>query len=273
MLWILFAVLAGGVAVAVSSKDETPPAPGGKLVRLAPLGDQWAIWEAEFQEVAKLGEEAKVKKEAEARASVGTWYDETTASFGSSYALYFKAMRPLAMMLFGYGIDATKAIAGLVSRADDWNSAEHKTRAQNAFQGIANLGFAPTLPIPGSTDDFASWADVMEQELAKLRELFSARPDVASLWSQTRGWLATPEAKGRIAEVRLIGAWPPPANVYDRNALAIATVIAYMRKKDPAKAREYVKAFLMTAPKEMRYWENMQWRLGGIIEAADKATK
>jgi hypothetical protein len=121
--------------------------------------------------------------------------------------------------------------------------------------------------------------------------MFAKRPDVERAWRQLIGWVNANPSNKAVLDVMSLrqGPWPVFPSTGDlrtsvgakpelwQRPLAIPTLFAAMRGKDPTIAREAVYRWMneiaTTDPALARYSDHAHWLLGGIIDLADKATR
>lgn len=298
MIWIL-ALMGLGVTAAVASSSSSSRLKPIRLIPIAPIEPisasappGFADVEQMFRDAEARGEEKRAQQEAEARQAVNDYYDSVTrallsSGIGSAVGAFLYAIGPFAKSFYQQGISAGKTIAGWVTKNKDLNSPEDRARAVDRANALAALGFAVPPPVAGMTDDFRSWANVLEIQLNKVRELFSASPDVASAWGQLIAWVNANPTHKAVLDARALGAWPVMPDIraggpgkapksYAPN-LAIGSLFAAMRGKSPTPVREAIYEYLtVRIPRDnpsLNYADNFQWQLGGVIGIADKLTR
>lgn len=302
---LLFAIGAAAVAAAAASSSSSS---GERrliaidldaLSKRKPVSGDAPPGFAEAEELMRVaearGDAKRAEQEKVARAAVNKAYDGMTnallaSGYGTAIGAAFYVMGPVYKALYSYGIDVGKWVSSVLSKNEDWNSAEWRERARRAQFDVMDLGFMVYPPSEGTTDDFKSWAKSMEVQRDKIREVFAARADVAAAWRGLLSWVRSNPSNRAVLDVLSLRAGPWPAfpssgdlrvDVTAKPALwvrqlAIPTLFAAMRGKDPTAARESVYRWIVEATKadpKLRLWENHHWLLAGIIDAADRATR
>ena len=282
---LLLLLLVGGAAVvAASSKSEGEgeapdlDAQGLKLNRI-PL-----TLEQRFAANQRRSDAERAEREKQARKELDDWYAgaESIPVFGE----YFKLLRGTFKSWMNSAINIGNSIARW--NAPDWNSDAEKARTKSALDRFAALSLAPPTPLPD--DRFATYADSLEGVIGRAEDMFSKRPDRLKFWQALTGWIKANPQYGPVLDVLHTWApgygyvWPPRADLrstpgrVDRNAsiLAIASLAASMRGKDPAQVRAAtirgVEDMLRRQP-ELRFADNSGWFLGGVLDVIDAATK
>lgn len=280
--------LVGGAALAAaSSSSSSAPAtakPALPTFKLPPMS-----LEQRFAAQAKRGADERAKREAESRAEI-----ERQRKYWSKVPFigpYFAAAYAFLSPALNYMIDFGNALSSW--NAPDWNSATEKARVEAALQRFADVRLAPPNPMPD--DEYKTYADLLERELAKLDALWSAKPGNLGFWQALVGWVeANPTYAPVIDMLQLsvpltpkgtkpVPVWPMASDARSSDAewvspqaLAMATLAAAMRGKDAAATREALRVwhrYAMSKTPELRTWDNSGWYLGGLLDAADRATR
>lgn len=295
MIW-LFALLGFGAVAAVAAAPSAEKRP----IRITPIEPSstagappgFDAIEAMFRAAETRAQAKRDQQEAEARQTVSDSYDQVTdallkSGFGSAVGAFLYAIGPFAKSFYQQGISAGKTIAKWVTKSVDWNSPEDRARAVDRANALAAMGFAVPPPVEGMTDDFRSWANVLEGQLNKVRELFTAYPAVGSAWAQLVAWVNANPSNPAVLDARSLGAWPVMPDIRAGRAgassksyapnLAIGTLFAAMRGKNPTPVRQAIYEYLtVRIPRDnpaLNYADNFQWQLGGVIEIADRLTR